>query len=122
MPATIKVQGLKELTAGFKKIDDSMLPQLKKVSKDSADVVATEARGLAPKRTGRLAASIKSSGTQAGGSIRSGGLAYHRVIHFGWARHNIKPQPFLYNALDKRHDEVIAKFEREVQVLVNKVV
>ena len=23
------------------------------------------------------------------------------MIHFGWRRHNIKPQPFLYDALDQ---------------------
>jgi len=43
------------------------------------------------------------------------------VIHFGWARHNISPNPFLYKARDSRYDEVIDKFEKEVAALVNKV-
>jgi len=120
--AEIKVEGLKELQAGLKKLDGDMPKALNKISKASADVVAVEARGLAPKRTGRLAASIKSSGTAKGGFVKSGGLPYHRVIHFGWARHNIKPTPFLYKARDSRYDEVLDKFEREVAELVNKVV
>ena len=120
--ASIQVQGLTELRNGLKKLDDSMLKELNKVSKASADVVAQEARQIVPRRSGKLQGKIKSSGLAKGGVVRVGGLPYHRVIHFGWAAHNIKPSPFLYDALDKRRDEVIAKFEHEVQALVNKVV
>lgn len=118
----IKVEGLKELQAGLKHLDANMAKELNKVAKASADVVAVEARGLAPKITGRLAGKIKSSGTAKGGFIKVGGLPYHRVIHFGWAAHNISPNPFLYDARDVREAEVIEKFEREVEALVNKVV
>lgn len=118
----IKVEGLKELQAGLKHLDGAMAKELNKVAKASADVVAVEARGLAPVRSGKLAASIKSSGTAKGGFVKSGGLAYHRVIHFGWPAHNIKPTKFLYDARDSRYDEVVAKFEHEVAALVKKVV
>jgi hypothetical protein len=121
MPS-IKVEGLTELRASLKKLDDKLPRELNKVSKASAEVVASEARGIVPRISGRLAGSIKTSGTAKGAFVKSGGLEYHRVIHFGWARHNIKPNPFLYEALDTRRDEVIEKFEREVSALVDRVV
>jgi HK97 gp10 family phage protein len=120
--AEIKVEGLAELRKGLKDLDAKFPKELNKVAKASAEVVATEARQIVPRRSGALQSSIKASGLAKGGVVKSGGLAYHRVIHFGWPRHNIKPNPFLYHALDNRHDEVVEKFEREVQALVNKVV
>lgn len=116
------MQGLKELQSGLKKLDGNMAKELNKVAKASADVVAQEARSIVPRRSGALMGKIKPSGTVKGGLVKVGGLPYHRVIHFGWAGHNIAPQPFLYDARDSRHDEVVAKFEREVQALVDKVV
>lgn len=120
--ASIQVQGLKELQSGLKKLDGGMDKELKKIAKDSADVVAQEARSIVPVRSGKLQSAIKASGLAKGGVVRVGGLPYHRVIHFGWAAHNIRPSPFLYDALDKRRDEVVDKFEREVALLVAKVV
>jgi len=120
--AEIKVEGLTELRVGLKQLDDKMPKELNKVAKASAEVVRDEAKQIVPRRSGKLAGSIKTSGTAKGGFVKSGGLEYHRVIHFGWARHNIRPQPFLYDARDSREAEVIEKFEREVAALVNKVV
>lgn len=120
--ASVEVQGLGELRAGLKRLDADLPKELNKVAKASADVVAQEARVLAPKLSGKLAAAIKPLGQAKGGLVKVGGLPYHRVIHFGWARHNISPRPFLYDALDARRDEVVEKFEREVAALVDKVV
>lgn len=120
--AEIKVEGLAELRAGLKRLDDKFPKELNKVEKASAEVVRDEAKRIVPVRSGRLSASIKASGLAKGAFVRSGGLEYHRVIHFGWAGHNIKPQPFLYDARDSREAEVLEKFEREVAALVSKVV
>ena len=120
--AEIKVEGLAELRAGLKQLDEKFPKQLNKVAKDSADVVAQEAKRIVPKLSGKLQSAIKPSGTAKGGLVKVGGLEYHRVIHFGWARHNIRPQPFLYDARDNREAEVLEKFEREVAALVSKVV
>ena len=122
MPDAIEVEGLKELSRDLKKLDKELLKELKAVNKDAAEVVATEARVLVPVRSGRLKSSIKASGTQAAGLVRAGkaGVPYTKVIHFGWARHNIKPQPFLYEALDKRKSEVYERYEKQVNELVER--
>jgi HK97 gp10 family phage protein len=120
--AEIKVEGLSELRAGLKQLDAKMPRELNKVAKASAEVVRDEAKRIVPRLSGRLQNSIKASGLAKGAFVRSGGLEYHRVIHFGWARHGISPQPFLYDARDNREAEVMEKFEREVAALVDKVV
>ena len=48
-------------------------------------------------------------------------VPYAGVIHFGWPRHNIEPQPFLYDALDRRSDEVIKLYEDRITDLVHKL-
>jgi hypothetical protein len=120
---TIKVEGLTKLNRELRAISTKLPRELTKVSKDAAEVVADEARVIVPVLTGRLRNSIRPGATQRGALVRAGrGIVYGRVIHFGWPRHNIRPQPFLYDALDKRRDEVIARFEKGVTELVEKSV
>lgn len=119
MPS-IKIEGLKELSGHLKKLSAELPKELKAVSKDAAEIVATEARGIVPVRTGRLRGQIKAGATAKGGDVRVSGLVYAKPIHFGWAKHNIRPNPFIYKARDKRHDEVIAKFEKGLNDLVER--
>ena len=117
---TIKIEGLKELHQNLKKLSDKLPKELKTVSKDAAEIVATEARTLAPVLTGRLRGRVKAGATAKGGDVRIMGLVYAKPIVFGWKRHNIAPNPFIYHALDNRRDEVIARFEKDVNALVEK--
>ena len=48
-------------------------------------------------------------------------VPYAGPIHFGWGRRNIHPQPFLYEALDKRRDEVLDAFALNVQKLADSI-
>lgn len=117
MPS-VKIEGLKELSAHFKKLSAELPKELKAVSKDAAEIVATEARGIVPVLSGKLRGKIKAGATAKGGDVRVNGLVYAKPIHFGWKRHNIKPNPFLYKARDKRVDEVIAKFQKGLHDLI----
>ena len=42
-------------------------------------------------------------------------VPYAGPIHFGWRKRNIQPQPFLYEALDKRRNEVFDRYNKEVR-------
>jgi hypothetical protein len=55
--------------------------------------------------------------------VKAGGrlVPYAGPIHFGWPRHNIAPNPFIYDALDDRKAEVIDKYEAHIEALVEKV-
>jgi hypothetical protein len=98
------------------------LTDLKATHGEAAEIVEDRATAIAPRRTGRLAADIRSSGQAAGGVVRAGRarVRYAGVIHFGWAAHNIEPQPFLYDALDDRRDEVVAAYNDGVKRLLKK--
>jgi hypothetical protein len=118
--AGVKVTGLKELSKSCKAVSKDLNKELLKVGKDSAELVADTGRTLAPKRTGRLAGQVKPGSTASGAYVAVRGLIYAPVIHFGWARHNISPNPFLYHALDQRRSDVVEKYERQVAELIER--
>lgn len=76
------------------------------------------------KSPGSLKGTIRSSGTQRGGYVRAGKklVPYAGPIHFGWpSRPNpakgwaggpIRPNPFIYDALDERRGQVVSQFQR----------
>jgi hypothetical protein len=125
----IKVDGAKELRKRLKAIEGGTA-QLKKAGLLAAELVGDEAARLAPRRTGALAATVRFSGLSTGAVVRSGTrkVPYAGAIHFGWAtRPNsakgwrggpIRPQPFLYDALDFRHEEVISTYQKQLDQII----
>lgn len=99
------------------------LSDLTAINKAAAQKVADTARGNAPVLTGRLAGSVRAGATRTRGTVKAGsnGIPYAGVIHFGWPRHNIAPQPFIYDALDERKGDVIEAYEAHIEALVEKV-
>lgn len=118
----IKVEGAKELRKALGRMGAD-LKDLTKINREAADTVAGDARGRAPRLTGRLAGSVKSRATKTRASVQAGGrlVPYAGPIHFGWSARNIEAQPFLYTALDRRRDEVVRRYQRRVDELVVRV-
>lgn len=121
----IKVEGLKELQREIRRIEDTELKKkLRESNKAAAQLVADEAQSTVPRRSGRLAKTIKAKGGQRDGTVKAGTGArvpYAAPIHFGWRARNISPQPFLYEAQDKRRNEVIAYYEKALDDLGKKL-
>jgi hypothetical protein len=71
---------------------------------------------------GSLRGTVRSSGTQRGGFVRAGKklVPWAGPVHFGWPSRPdaskgwrggpIRPNPFLFDALDRRREEVADKF------------
>ncbi len=99
------------------------LKDMTAVNKQAAEIVAQSARGLAPVLSGQLRGSIRAKGTQKYGSVAAGrrSIPYAGPIHFGWPRHGIEAQPFIYDALEERSDDVIEKYDQFIEALVIKV-
>ena len=117
----IEFVGLKEFTKALRAAKDKETPKaIKAANKEGAQIVATEAKVLVPKRTGRLGKSIRPNASVKRGVVAAGraSLPYAGPIHFGWAKHNIKPQPFIYDALDKRQGEVFDAYTKQVEQIV----
>ena len=117
----IEVEGAKQLARAFRQVEGG-LADLKAVHKDAAEIVATQARFEVPVRSGLLKSTIRSAGQARAGVVRAGfaRVPYAGVIHFGWPRRNISPQPFLYDALDERTGEVLGKYKDNVDRLIRK--
>lgn len=121
-PGTVQVEGAKELRRALKKMGDD-LKDLKSLHAAAAKPVLERSRELVPRVSGTLGRSIRISGSTAGASIRAGKRAvpYAGPIHFGWRRRNIEPQPFLYDALDQRRQEVFDTYNGRIEELVRRL-
>lgn len=120
--SAVEVVGEKELRRAFREIGDkTSARQLKEAHKAAAEIVAKQARYEVPKRSGALGATIRAAGLQASAVVRAGTakVPYAAPIHFGWARHHISPQPFLYKAADRRISEVVDEYERQIESIIN---
>ena len=115
------VKGGPELQRAFDRFGDR-LDDMKGVNQEIADEVAGEARSRAPVLTGRLRGSVKGRGTKRRAYVQAGGrgIPYAGPIHFGWAKRNIEPQPFLYDALDDRIDDVVDRYGKQVEALIRR--
>jgi hypothetical protein len=104
------------------------MSDLKDLHKRLADDVADSAKRKVPVRSGRLQRSIRGSGTKTAARVRTGNnrksgptsVPYAGPIHFGWGARGIRPQPFLYEALDDRRHEVMDAYNRQVREIIRK--
>ena len=129
----IEVQGVTVVVKQLRKMDDGTKKELKKVYVQSANIVYRNAMPRVPVRSGNLKSTMRVSASTRSGSVRAGGkrsAPYAGPIHFGWPnRPNlarswyggpIRPNPFLYSALDARRREVEDVFERGVMKAAKK--
>ena len=130
-PLSIKTQGMKELRRKISVLDGNF-DDLKELHTDLAKIVADRASQLAPVKSGKLRDTIRASGTKTAGRVRAGfkRVPYAGPVHFGWATRPdfnkgwqggpILPNPFLYDALDERHNEVFETYFNGVKKIQRK--
>ncbi len=116
----VKIQGLREVQRALGDLSGDLKNEMKPTHLKAAQIVLPEAQRLAPFRTGNLSASLRASATRTGGRIRAGSAAvpYAGPIHFGWPARSIRPQPFVYEALDPRRDEVLEVYTKRLNELI----
>jgi hypothetical protein len=125
--AAIKIEGGRELRRAFREVDDDM-SDLKDLHKQLADDVAGTAKTKVPVRSGNLKRSVRGSGTKTAARVRAGNnrksgpssVPYAAPIHFGWSRRGIRPQPFLYEALDDRRQQIVNQYNAEVRSIIRR--
>lgn len=93
-----RIEGLNEVLRDLHRFGDKDTPKaIRAANKQAAEVVVPTARAEAPRRSGRLAASVAAKATQKYGAVKAGTAArvpYAGPIHFGWFRRHIRPNPF----------------------------
>lgn len=120
--AGVEVEGGAQLRRAFKKLE-GRAGDLRPAHRAAAELVQDRADFLVPRQTGALGDSIKANVRRSGSSVIAGGTSlvpYAGPIHFGWRDRNIEPQPFLYDALDDRRDEIRDRYAAEVALMVRR--
>ena len=119
-PAGIKVAGLKQAIKALQAIGVPAA-EIKAAGSEAGELVAGQARALAPVRSGALRNSIRVSRALNRVSVSAGNnksVAYANPIHWGWFKRNIKPQPFFVKALGITRDEVYQNYYRSLDKLI----
>lgn len=119
------IEGLRELQKALRQMGDATKMEMKPTHLQAAEIVSADARSKAPVRSGRLRNSIKASAVMSGGRVRigyGGGAPslYAGPIHFGWPARRIRPQPFVYDALDPKRPEILRLYEDRIDELTKK--
>ncbi len=119
---TQQIQGLREVQKALNKFSGATKSQMQPTHLRAAEAVALQSRKFVPIDSGNLLTSIKPIGLKSGGRVRVGSASvpYAGPIHFGWPARRIKPQPFIYEALDTRRDVVLRIYDLKITELVKK--
>ncbi|MFE6404782.1 hypothetical protein [Streptomyces alboflavus] len=117
----VAVEGGRELRRRLRTIEGG-LAELKEEHKWIASFVLRLAAPGSPRRTGRLAASGRASGTQTASVIRYGGARapYAGPIHYGWPARHIAPHEWVIRAAKGTERTWTAHFQETVRRLVER--
>ena len=121
----VKIKNMREINRALSNIG---VPKdaIKAAGKESGELVASEARSLAPVRTGALRNSIRVGATARGkitvlaGNNRTSKSAvpYANPIHWGWFKRHIRPQPFFVTALGYTRSEIYDNYFKQMEKLI----
>lgn len=105
MAGFLEVKGLRELVKAMKAAEADVT-ELKALNGKAAAVVIDSAVPHTPRRSGKLAGSIRAGATNRAGIVRAGkaSVPYAGVIHWGWPRRHIKARPWIADAASATED------------------
>lgn len=118
--AQLRVDGARQLRTSMRRAGIDMR-ELRETHAEAARLVA--ARADPPRRTGRLAATIRAAGTQTQAVVRAGyaRVPYAPVIHWGWPARGIRAQPFLTEAAQASEPAWVELYTRHVEQILNTI-
>ncbi|MFJ2370879.1 hypothetical protein [Microbacterium sp. NPDC087665] len=118
----VRVEGARRLRSTLRKAGDD-LADMKKAHADAAGIAARASEALAPKRSNKLADTIRAAGTKTAGIIRAGfaRVPYAGPIHWGWFARGIKPQPFLSKGAQDSEGRWVRVYQDYLESTIDKV-
>ena len=123
---SVKIEGLSKLQRDLRKLSTDALDLNKEefleTNKRVAEIIIGESKKYVPVLTGALAQSVRNASTKKSAKVRAGnvGVPYAGPIHFGWPSRGIRPNPFFYDAIDNRRDEIRDRYVDLVDKLTTK--
>lgn len=118
----LAIEGLDQLVRRLEKLG-VQVEDLKAAFTRAGALVVAEAVARVPRLDGDLAATIRQSKTKNRARIMVGSkrVPYPGPVHFGWPDRNIEPQPFLWEAMEAKQDDVIRTIDIELDRLISSV-
>ncbi|GAA3193956.1 HK97 gp10 family phage protein [Dactylosporangium siamense] len=119
MVTKVKVTGLQELQRDLRATAEGLDgDDLSRVMGDIADDTARLAASFAPRRTGRLAASVK------GGQIKTkavvgASVPYAAPINYGWPRRGVAASRFMQRADEAMKPTLPTRLEQAINRLIS---
>jgi hypothetical protein len=120
MTTTVSAPGLDALPGALHNAADAMSKLPPDATTQAAHVIASAAARIAPRRTGRLAGSLRGTTVEFTPTIESD-LAYASVIHWGSRNRNIRPNPFIMRAADQTTEQWSDAYAQGVQTVLDAV-
>jgi hypothetical protein len=109
-PVRLEVEGLDDLLRVARRVHSKEInAAVRKANVDAAAIARDDARAHAPRKSGRLAASVTAVRSLKYGAVKAGTAArvpYAAPIHWGWPARNIAPREFLLVAVVKKREQI----------------
>lgn len=125
LSADIRIEGLRELNKALREVDEALPKEMRSNLKAVADRVASKAAGRVPRRSGKLASSIRGLASQKSASIAEGTarVPYAGSFEFGgWpkGRPYLKEGRVLFPTAQESEDEVVEAVTEAIEGLIRK--
>ena len=119
MVGTVEVEGADELARTLRRAADDFA-DLDDVNTAAGRYLSTRAAAVAPRRTGRLAGSLRLEASRSTASVSSS-VVYANPIHWGWAARNISAQPFLFSTATTHETQLVDFYRREIDRVLSTI-
>lgn len=118
----VRIDGLRRLRRDFKALIGD-LSDFKAANAKALAVIVPAASARAPRRSGRLAASIRGNRAANRATVLAGGasLPYAGPIHWGWPARHIEAQPFAADAAADTQPTWLPAYEADVQTAITRI-
>ncbi len=121
----MRIEGLRELTRSLKAAEDGLQKEVNAIFKGAATKVASAARRRLPKRSGRLAASVRPFGTQRKPGVRVGRARapYAGPVEFGGypkGRPFVPEGRYIYPTFSEMAPQVRKDLAEELNALIRR--
>jgi len=118
----VQIDGLKRVRRELKRAGVD-LADLREPNMAAARIVAAAAVPATPRRSGRLAGSVRPGASRTAGVVRAGGASvpYGGPVHWGWPARNIKAQPWLSDAAQATEPQWVNTYFRTLEQVLDNI-
>lgn len=118
-PVRFKVEGLSKTLRALERAG-AAAADMRDGMHRIGNIVVARAVPRAPRKSGRMAGTIRAGRGKTKAVVRMGGgsVPYAGVVHYGWPDRNIAPQPVLIDALQSSRDQIFTALNDELDKLL----